>query len=106
MIKKKCGLIPQIFFGNFGKAAEKGNDGVRYFVAVNPQEITCCASSVKILIGGGIGGKNDVINAVQRHVHNSDLFSRFLEYSITYYRRKVKLKIKKDECTCNVFNIF
>ena len=39
------------------------------FVAVVPKKVTRGVSSVKILIGGGIGGGNDVVNGVKRHIH-------------------------------------
>ena len=84
MLKKKCGLIPQVFFGNFGKAAEKGDDRVRNFVAVEPEEITRGAGSVEITISGGVGSENDVIDAVERQIHYDDLLHLIPYYSIEH----------------------
>ena len=68
-IKKKCGLIPQIFFADFSHRTKQINNNVVDFVAVIPKKVARVASSIKILIGGGIGGGNDVINGIKRHVH-------------------------------------
>ena len=69
VIKKKCGLIPQIFFADFSHRAKQIDNNTVDFIAVIPKEVTRGASSIEILVGGGISGGNDVINGVKRHVH-------------------------------------
>ncbi len=53
------------------------------FVPVNPEEIARGASSIEILIGNSVGRVHDVINDVQRHVHDWNLLA-FDVLIITY----------------------
>ena len=63
------------------------------FVAVVPKKVTRGMSSIKILVGGGISGGNDVINGVERHIHGWNLLA-FDVFIITYVIRVVN----KFEC--------
>ena len=63
------------------------------FVVIIPDKVTRGAGSVKILESCGAGLIDDVINRVKRKIHSSNLFSLFLEYSITEKNIDVKLNI-------------
>jgi len=74
-IKKKCGLIPQIFFADFCHRTKQINNYIMNFVTIIPKKVARVVSSIKILISGGIGSGYDVINGVKRHVHDWNLLA-------------------------------